>query len=301
MSGDWLALGAVSLLAAAGATRRGSRAVERQVVFQLDQIPLPVDWHGDEGSQTRNAYRPGWVGPTYRWGGWSRGTGSDGVFRLVQWRLTVDAEGRWSVAAFDPSGGQRPSRPIPYLHLEESSPTGDWQTGIAALLAAVGAVIADFNPPRVNIKTADEYDAQIQRTREQRRKQERRGTRISGQGYYPDLLGPPADLRGWCVDRDDIEVEHNSGRIRHYSCDSGYRHHIQVLDSGDVVAGISLYAKKPWRGLQTATIATVYVDQGHRRQGLASELLNYARGHFRAVRHSKDLTDAGVAWKRAVR
>lgn len=301
MSGDLLALGAIAALAVAGGMRRGrgSRAVEYEVVVEPEQIPLPVDWRGEYAHQSRQAYTPGWTGPAYRWEGFSRGEGPDGKFRLIMWRLTIDAVGRWSALAFETAFRSTPAKG--YLHLRNDEPLGSWHDGYASLVATITALVPGFNPPPTKVETADERDAKYQRMMAQRRRQERRGRRISGQGYYPDLLGPPADLRGWCVDRDDIDVEYDDGRIVHYSCDNAYRHHIQLRDGDDVVAGITLYAKKPWRGLQTATIATVYVDQGHRRQGLASELLAYAREHFRKVKHSRDLTDAGAAWKRAVR
>ena len=45
----------------------------------------------------------------------------------------------------------------------------------------------------------------------------------------------------------------------------GAFHHFRLIGpEGKPVAGLTLNARKPWRGLQTATIDRVYTDGGHR-------------------------------------
>lgn len=122
---------------------------------------------------------------------------------------------------------------------------------------------------------------------------------VAGHGHYPELLtDDPKELRR-CADFTRLKTGDPS--IRHFSCDGGSLHLLQWIENGKAVSGLTLKAERPWRGQQSAAIDTVYTDEAHRRQGLAAALLKYARTHFRKVAHSKDLTDQGRAWKKAVR
>jgi predicted GNAT family acetyltransferase len=122
---------------------------------------------------------------------------------------------------------------------------------------------------------------------------------LAEEGHYPDLLGETTDVRGGC--RDNVSVHRDSGTIVHTSCFNGTFHHLRYRDArGRVVAGLTLHAKRPVRGKQTATIDRVYTDASHRRRGYAAALLTEARRYFNKVKHSSDLTGHGKAWKRAV-
>jgi GNAT superfamily N-acetyltransferase len=117
-------------------------------------------------------------------------------------------------------------------------------------------------------------------------------------GHYPDLLGDSGEVK--VFDRDHEWIRR--GRILHTA--SGphrHFHHLRLVVDGEVVVGMTLHAERPWRGQQSATIDRVFTYPDHRRQGHAAELLEYARGYFRRVRHSRDLTEQGKAWKRSVR
>lgn len=126
-----------------------------------------------------------------------------------------------------------------------------------------------------------------------------KGRHVVGHGHYPELLSEdPKELRR-CADFTRLKT--GSSSIRHFSCDDGTFHLLQWIENGKPVSGLTLKAERPWRGKQSATIDTVFTAETHRRQGLAAALLSYARTYFRKVAHSKDLTDQGRAWKKAVR
>jgi len=124
-----------------------------------------------------------------------------------------------------------------------------------------------------------------------------------GGGWYPDLLGPTEEVKGWCSGpvTELQPVRWRGGVVLHSHCDDMYRHHLRLEENGVPVVGMTLKAKKPWRGQQSATIDRVFTDAGHRRRGYASSLLDYARREFRRVKHSRDLTDQGRAWRRVVK
>lgn len=122
---------------------------------------------------------------------------------------------------------------------------------------------------------------------------------VAGHGHYPELLTDDPKALRRCADFTRLKTGNPS--IRHFSCDGGSLHLLQWIENGKAVSGLTLKAERPWRGQQSAAIDTVYTDEAHRRQGLAAALLKYARTHFRKVAHSKDLTDQGRAWKKAVR
>lgn len=118
------------------------------------------------------------------------------------------------------------------------------------------------------------------------------------EGYYPDLLGPTEELRGGC--REHLKEHAAAPQILHTSCYGGAFHHFRYELGDETVAGLTLRATAPRRGKQTATIDRVYTDPKHRRRGYAKELLSAARDYFAVVKHSKDLTGDGKAWKRSV-
>lgn len=118
-----------------------------------------------------------------------------------------------------------------------------------------------------------------------------------GSGHYPLLLDDTAELRSNCP---EPEIVHDDGTIRHAVCVDGAWHHLRYFVGGEAVSGLTLRAGRPWRGQQKAVIDTVYTDPAHRGSGYARELLDYARGYFREVRHSSDLTEDGSQWKAAV-
>lgn len=139
------------------------------------------------------------------------------------------------------------------------------------------------------------------RTGKPRRRREAaaQGQAPPGEGYYPDLLLPITEVRGGC---EGDEVSRHSRRpIEHTSCRNGTFHLFRYLtDDGTAIAGLTLKATRARAGKQTATIDRVYTDKAHRRQGYAAALLTAARSYFTRVNHSRDLTDAGALWKRAV-
>ena len=110
--------------------------------------------------------------------------------------------------------------------------------------------------------------------------------------------GPSIDWVMW-IDSDAVFNKHEH-RVEEFPS-WGQRHHLRYFLDGEPVAGLTLKAKRPWRGLQSAEIMAVFTAEGYRREGYARALLGEARSHFRVVRHSKDLTGAGAAWKRGVR
>lgn len=124
---------------------------------------------------------------------------------------------------------------------------------------------------------------------------------LPGSGHYPDLLQDMAD-QGRCRGSDVVvegRTRLDGGEITHTSCDGRSYHLFQfALDNGQVVAGLTLKAGRPWRGYQSAVIDRVFTASPQRRKGYAARLLVEARRYFRRVKHSKDLTDAGRAWSR---
>ena len=126
----------------------------------------------------------------------------------------------------------------------------------------------------------------------------RRQNRVAGveSGSYPDLLEPTEDLRRGCTPR----RLSNDGTIVHTSCYDNQFHHLRYRVGDEVVAGLTLYAGRPWRGQQVATIDRVYTRPGYRRSGYARALLDHARDYFRRVDHSVDLTEEGATWKAGV-
>lgn len=136
--------------------------------------------------------------------------------------------------------------------------------------------------------------------RARRRKEARAGREALGdEGEYPDLL---TERPNGCTRPDeDFESESHAsaGTIVHTRCNHGRYgalHHLRYVAGGETVAALTLNVGP--RG--AATIDRVYTDPAHRRQGYARELLDYAKDQFRSVKHSKDLTGMGAAWKRGV-
>lgn len=122
---------------------------------------------------------------------------------------------------------------------------------------------------------------------------------LPSSGHYPDLLLPMEEVIGGC----STGIERHAARagIEHTSCNGGRFHLFRYLSSDETArAGLTLRANRPRGGKQTATIDRVFTDPAHRRRGYAAALLAEARRYFTRVDHSRDLTEAGASWKRAV-
>ena len=139
------------------------------------------------------------------------------------------------------------------------------------------------------------------RTGKPRQKERSRAPNLPGAGFYPDLLhDDPTDVYGWPRGQEAIEVETYTSNVWHHTSEDGTFHVIQYFKGYEPVSGMTLRSKRAYRGQQTATIDRVFTLPEHQRQGYAREIMDYARSHFRRVKHSKDLTDMGRLWKRGV-
>lgn len=134
--------------------------------------------------------------------------------------------------------------------------------------------------------------------RTQRQRAEAKAFRASlpEEGEYPDLL---SDRPNGFGRPDETFGEHRAGPVLHTRGNVGKHgstHHLRYMLDDEVVSGLTLSVGP--RG--AATIDRVYTEPAHRRQGYAAALLDYAKGAFRSVKHSKDLTGHGAAWMAAV-
>ncbi len=126
-------------------------------------------------------------------------------------------------------------------------------------------------------------------------------TETVDEGWFPELLGPICETSKCKHETDEKSIRTLDKAIVHECCDSCSYHLIRYIVDGRAVAGLSLRASKPWRGKQSAVIDSVFTAPNDRRRGYASKIMEYAREYFREVKHSKQLTTMGKAWKKAVK
>lgn len=142
-------------------------------------------------------------------------------------------------------------------------------------------------------ETAAQRGARVRRENADRRAE------LPEEGYYPDLL---TDRPNGCTRPDPKfreEEAEGDGVILHTRCNvhrGGATHHLRYLVDDEAVSGLTLDVTQR----KTATIERVFTSPGHRRQGYARALFDYAKGYFRSVKHSKDLTAAGEKWAERV-
>ena len=278
------------------------RAAGRRAAVPLDievarNLPAPAwEFRGETG-EARDAGAYGWV-----WDFWSVPSED-----RVAARMRAQPNGDWSVWIGYP-GREETWRLLVFGRALSQAAATKWINRIVHgdLIVPGGA-----HPtlPRLTAPT-ESYEARWARQNREaaasRRRDERnrrQSLRDTPHGHYPELLTEwPMSASGregtpWRTLSHDGTIEHRVEEFPSW----GQRHHLRYFLDGEPVAGLTLKAKRPWRGLQSAEIMAVFTAEGYRREGYARALLGEARSHFRVVRHSKDLTGAGAAWKRGVR
>lgn len=165
---------------------------------------------------------------------------------------------------------------------------------------AIQKAVAAASEARASARTAAGRDPVTGETKAETRKRQHADAKafrasLPDEGEYPDLLTDRPNGSG----RRDEDFEETDGPVLHWRSNVGRHgssHHLRYMLNDEAVAGLTLRVGP--RG--AATIDRVYTDPAHRRQGYAKALLDYAKGYFRSVKHSKDLTGHGAAWKAGV-